>query len=441
MKLNVPVAPVRTHEGAVAKRISPEAELRRSVMSCLLWEGEFYEDGETIADRICELIPNVNRNVVANLAIEARERMNLRHVPLMIAAEYAKDGFRDLCDQGRSHSPAELIARVIQRPDELAEFLAIYWRNGRCPLSAQVKKGLARAFRKFDRYQLAKYNRAGAIKLRDVMFLCHPKPVDDAQAQLWKELAEKTLEAPDTWEVALSGGADKKTTFERLLAEGRLGGLALLRNLRGMIEAGVSDDLLRLALVTMKTDRILPFRFIAAARHAPDLEPAIEGVMFRSLRGRSQLKGKTAIVVDVSPSMDDCVSSQSVISRMDAGCGVAMIARELCEECEIWSFSRHTVKVPPRRGFALRDAIVNSQEHNGTYLGAAVSKMNDVGQDRLIVITDEQSHDPVPDPVCENSYMINVASNHRGVGYGKWTHIDGWSEGVLDYIGEAEGVR
>ncbi len=64
---------------------------------------------------------------------------------------------------------AETLARVIQRADELAEFVAIYWKDGRVPLSAQVKKGLAAAFPKFDEYALAKYDRGGPVKLRDVL--------------------------------------------------------------------------------------------------------------------------------------------------------------------------------------------------------------------------------------------------------------------------------
>ena len=99
---------------------------------------------------------------------------------------------------------AETLARVIQRADELAEFVAIYWAQGREPLSAQVKKGLAAAFPKFDEYALAKYDRAGAVRLRDVLFLCTRVRVDEAQAALWKRLAENELATPDTWEVALS---------------------------------------------------------------------------------------------------------------------------------------------------------------------------------------------------------------------------------------------
>ncbi len=62
------------------------------------------------------------------------------------------------------------------------------------------------------------------------------------------------------------------------------------------------------------------------------------------------------------------------------------------------------------------------------------------GYDRLIVITDEQSHDSVPAPRGKG-YVINVASNQNGVGYGPWTHIDGWSEAVVEYIAELEAAQ
>ena len=57
---------------------------------------------------------------------------------------------------------------------------------------------------------------------------------------------------------------------------------------------------------------------------------------------------------------------------------------------------------------------------------------------QLIVLTDEQSHDRVPDPEKGRGYMINLASNQHGVGYGVWTYIDGWSEAVITYIRELE---
>lgn len=191
----------RTHEGAPAAVIHPEAALRRAVLSSLLWESQFYEDGITVADRIAALVPQVDAAVVAALAIEARERIHLRHVPLLLVREMARHA---------SHRVlvAETLARVIQRADELAEFVAIYWKEGRQPLSAQVKKGLAAAFVKFDAYQLAKYDRWAPVRLRDVLFLCHARPLDVTQEVFWKQLAEGTLPSPDTWEARLTAGTE-----------------------------------------------------------------------------------------------------------------------------------------------------------------------------------------------------------------------------------------
>jgi 60 kDa SS-A/Ro ribonucleoprotein len=128
------------------------------------------------------------------------------------------------------------------------------------------------------------------------------------------------------------------------------------------------------------------------------------------------------------------LSRRSEMQRTDAAYGLAVLVREIAEKAAVYSFSDRVVEVPARRGFALRDAIDASQPHNGTYLGNAVEWLNNGERyDRLIVITDEQAHDTVPKPKGKG-YVINVASYKNGVGYGKWTHIDGWSESVIEYI-------
>jgi len=428
----------RTHEGGRAAKITPEQALRRSVLSCMLWEDEFYEDGEQIAGRIRLLVPFVAAEKVAALAVEARERMKLRHAPLLLVREMARHAtHRQLV--------GETLGRVIQRADELAEFVAIYWAGGRQPLSAQVKKGLAAAFSKFDEYALAKYDRAGAVRLRDVLFLSHARPVDEAQAALWKRLADNELATPDTWEVSLSaagrGDTSKRAVWERLLAERKLGALALLRNLRNLHEAGVAEELVLSALATMKTDRVLPFRFLAAARNAPQWEDALEQAMFCALDGRgNRLAGHTVLLVDVSGSMEVNLSQRSEMRRSDAAYGLAILLREIAEKVSIYTFSDRAQLVPSRRGMALRDALDKSQPHGATFLGRALASVEShwrTGYDRLVVITDEQAHDDVG-AVQGKGYVINVASNRNGVGYGEWTHVDGWSEAVVDYIAELE---
>jgi 60 kDa SS-A/Ro ribonucleoprotein len=456
MKTNVALkrAPMFTHEGAPAAHINAEAQLRRSVMACMLWEDGFYESGQGIADRIRALVPQVRPDFAAACAYHARTAMKLRHVPLLIVREMAR-----LPEHKKL--VGKLLCDVIQRPDEITEFCSIYWKSndGKRTLAAQVKKGLAQAFNKFDEYALAKYNRDGAVKLRDALFLAHAKPTDKGAARytkverkegvarnlnereaLFLRLVDGTLETPDTWEVALSAGEDKRAAFERLMGEKKLGALAFLRNLRNMHGAGVEKATVAAYAEGLKIDRVLPFRFITAARIVPQWEDVLEPLMMKCLAGQEKLPGRTVLLVDVSGSMDYQLSAKSDTTRMDAAMGLGVLVREVCEDAQIFTFSNQIVQIAPRRGFALRDAMKNSQQHAGTYLAQSVAAINaQVPYDRLIVITDEQTHDGAGKPKGRG-YVVNVANNQRGVGYGAWTHIDGWSEAIIDYIREFEAT-
>lgn len=295
-KTNVPqkkTAPL-THEGGRAKIINAEKQLRRSVMACLLWENQFYEDGVSIADRIANLIPKVDPDIVSKIAIDARELMKLRHVPLWIT---------------------------------------------RCMAELDSHKGL------------------------------------------------------------------------------------------------VAETLINTALADGNFSKVLPFRFIAAAKYNPHIEPAIEKAMLKCLKAKDKLMGSTILLIDSSGSMNRKLSGRSQLNRHEAACGLAILCREICERIKIFDFAGDIHTVPNRGGFGLRDAI--RKPHNGTRLGGAITYVNQFNSDRIICITDEQSHDNVPDPI-NTGYMINVASYENGVGYGKWIHIDGWSEAILDYIKEFE---
>lgn len=448
-----------THEGAKAwPHMKPEQRLRRSVLSCLLWEDEFYEEGQSIAERIAEAAEAVPVTTLAALAVEARSQFNLRHVPLHLLAILAR--------RARGSSlVSQTIGAVIQRADELAEFLTLYAKaNGVLPnavkpkLSAQVKRGLALAFTKFDAYQLAKYDRGGAVRLRDALFLCHAKPNDDEQAALWKQLIAGELPVPDTWEVALSGGADKKETFERLLREGRLGYLALLRNLRNMEQAGCDVDLVRGAIRARKgAHRVLPFRFIAAARAVPKMEPALDDALLATLAQQPKIPGKTIVVIDVSGSMRAPLSARSDMTRLDAACALGAIARELCENAVIYATAgddyrriHSTAEVPARHGMALVDATAQMMTPlggGGIFLKQVMDWIyeREKRADRIIVITDEQDCGESSGDSPRNArafgdenYLINVASYKNGIGYGAWTHIDGFSERVFTFIRENE---
>lgn len=450
-------SPVFTHEGGKATPANPWLELRRSVLACFLFEDTFYEKGSDHAQRVADLVKQVPPEKVAALAVEARDQMHLRHLPLFLVRELARV-------RGNGALVADTLPRVIQRADELCEYLAIYYRDvapnapDAPPLSAGSKRGLERALRKFDEYRLAKYDRDGRFKLRDVLRLVHPRPLSPEQAALWGRVIKRELATPDTWEVALSGGGaeqDKKATWERLLTEGKLGGLALLRNLRNLQTAGVDRELLKHAIVEANYRHVLPFRFVTAAGYAPELEGELEQAMLKALLVRDDMRdgfptkvpevtlgGRTLLLLDVSGSMNSVLSNKSETTRLDAACGLAIYLREACPEIAVLTFSERVVQVPSRRGFALCDAVRQSQSHSVTYLAQALAllkRTQAVTIDRIIVVTDEQSHDGGIPAWIPKSYVINVGTYKNGVSHGNgWTHIDGWSERIVQYIAEYE---
>ena len=438
--------------GVAVRSISPEAMLRRSVLSTMLWEGNAYGiDGETVANRIKNLVTKVQPEYVSLLAVEARSKFNLRHVPLLLGRELAR-----ACKLS-----ADTLADMIQRPDEMGEFLSIYWKDGKTAVSNQVKKGLAKCFSKFNEYQLAKWDSNGAaVSLRDVMFLCHPRPTSVAQEILFKKIANKELETPDTWEVALSGGADKRDTFIRLMGERKLGALAFLRNLRNMVNAGVPESIIRNYSKDINLERVLPFRYIAAVKHAPQLTDMLEDMMFRTLAKAPKLPGRTVLVVDTSGSMHSGLSSKSELNRMDAAAALAMLAREICEEVAIYatagsdSHRKHaTMRIPAHRGFALSQYITGDEVRSkigggGIFMVqvmdwiAAQEAGNKV--DRVLVFTDENDCDHGRDPATakvlakDRSYVMNIAAHQNGINSGRYEVISGFSEAVLDYIRAVE---
>lgn len=455
--------PIFTGGGGQAIRISALANMRRNVLTCLLWEDTFYDTGKGRAKGLWDLIKECHPDDIASLAIEAREQMHLRHVPLFLAA--------GLCLMRTTHPDhvdpllvESTIARIIQRPDELSEFLAIYWggktneKKRPFPLSRAAKRGLQRAFGKFNEYSLAKYagNKKG-LSLLDVMRIVHPKPVDQAQSALWKRLRDGELASPETWENRLSRGENKKAVFEDMLEEGQLGGLAFLRNLRNMEEAKV-DRRAILKRFEGNFDRVLPFRFIAAAKHAPSFEAQIEQAMFKAVAALPRLAGTTVLIVDVSGSMGAGLSGKSDMNRLEVAASLAMITRELAEDPILIATAgsdrtgiHRTMLMPARRGMGMHDTINTAYKGmggGGIFLVQALNAGREiVGRDvdRVIVLTDEQDCDRQlkpgkAKPFGRFNYLINISNEKNGVGYGEqWTaHIDGWSERVFDFITACE---
>ncbi|HVW98177.1 MAG TPA: TROVE domain-containing protein [Mucilaginibacter sp.] len=205
MKFNLPnkvKTQVANYEGAKAFSMSTEMELYAAVVTWSL-NDSFYERDEERLNRLRGLIAKCDPMFVGKLAVYARTKMYMRSVPLVLVTELAKQ-----------HSGDDLVARVtagvVNRPDEITELPTRYELLNRCEgpkklnrLSKQLQKGLSIAFNRFDEYQFAKYNRDGAIKLRDALFLVHPKAKDELQQVLFNKIVNGDLQTPYTLETEL----------------------------------------------------------------------------------------------------------------------------------------------------------------------------------------------------------------------------------------------
>lgn len=341
---------VTNYMGGKSYKLDVATELYTAVVTTMLDDSYYEKAGERLK-RIRKLIVENDPAFVAKLAIYARQKMYLRTIPQVLLVELAK-----------VHSGDSLVSvtlpKVVRRADEITELLAYYsvanTRSGNKvlnKLSKQLQKGLATAFNQFDEYQFAKYNRQTTVTLKDALFLVHPKPKDKEQQTLFDKIVNDNLAIPYTWETQLSqlgqqnfDSEELKTEakaklWEELVLSGKIGYMALLRNLRNIILQGTDIALNQALTIIADKNRVakskqLPFRFLSAyvelekQRKQVDvfvddkrkkLEKAIEGLeqaVVHSIDNLPDMGGKTLILSDNSGSMFGDAGGNSLVSAM-----------------------------------------------------------------------------------------------------------------------------
>ena len=350
---------VTNYEGGQAYRLSPEWQLYTAAVTSSLSD-KFYEKADARIETLRKLIVRCDPVFVAQLAVYARQKMNMRSIPLVLAVELAK------VHRGDS-TVNKMVSGIVQRADEITELLAYYQlANQRQDtkklnrLSKQLQSGLQDAFNKFDEYQFAKYNRDAEVKLRDALFLVHPKAKDESQQVLFNKIVNNELEIPYTWETELSAlgqtgfvsDTEKEIAFRMkwedvCSSDLKIGYMALMRNLRNILEAGVSQQHITKVCETLSNaeavhrSKQLPFRFLAAYREISKVKSAYAGRVLDALEkavavSAENIAGfgedtKVLIAADVSGSMQKAISPKSKILSYDIGLMLAMLLKSRCK--------------------------------------------------------------------------------------------------------------
>lgn len=417
---------VVNHEGEKAFRMSPELELYTAVVTGSL-EPLAYEGTSERLNRITSLIGKVSPEFVAKLAVYARREMNLRSIPLVLLVELA-----------RRHSGDNLVPRAVAgtvlRADEIAELLMCYqWLNPSSgvkklgKLSRGIQNGLKESFNRFDEYQFAKYNRDGAVKLKDALFLVHPKAKNEAQQALFDKIVAGTLETPYTWETELSALGQQKfdspeakkaavrEKWEELIASRKVGYMAMLRNLRNILDAGVGADYIAQVCAYLSDpaqvvkSKQFPFRFLSAYREIRDnrspqtatVLTALEKAVEASAENVTGFDSGTSVLVacDVSGSMRCPVSRNSTVENYDIGLVLGMLLQNRCQSVVSGIFG-DTWKVVnlPRTGI-LSNTVALRQIGNTVGFSTNGYKVidyligNKVRMDKVMMFTDCQMWD------------------------------------------------
>jgi len=341
--------------GGQAYKQSPEMALVSLLLTSFV-NDQFYRDGnKSLEDLRSHIKSNKNKEFVAKSAIFARDEFGMRSITHALAGELTSE------ISGLEWAKS-FYEKVISRVDDMTEIMSYYLNNKtdkkKPKFPSSLKKGFAKAFDKFDAYQLAKYKGENKdVKLVDVVNLVHPIPTKRNEDAL-NSLVNGQLKNTKTWESMLTKAGQeakseddltqlKSDAWKQLIESKTLGYFALLRNLRNIItQAPETIDLACEMLVDVNMiskSKVLPFRFTTAYEEINKLSQdsttrkvimALDQALNISAMNVPKFDGETLVVIDTSGSMSGKPSEiaslfGSMIAKVN-GCDVMTFDNFAC---------------------------------------------------------------------------------------------------------------
>lgn len=452
--------------GKAFKIKDPKEEL---YFACLttFFKDTFYETGDERLERIRACIdliikkdPNQGAIWLCQLAIVLRENFNLRSVNHVIIGEVAKR------TRG-SDILARTIAYTAHRPDDLSEIAAYVGT----PMPKQVKRGIRRSLQKFDRYQLGKYRMEGKeYSLVDLFNLTHPNPQHTSKeaAAAWKDLIAGKLKSEDTWETLLSNAkndAERRLALCDLIAEDKIGYMALIRNLNNLQKYDMPPRIMSMALEKIVDadeigrSKLMPFRFYNAYKNVKGnikMTKAISEAMdIACLKNGKTFEGSILIAIDSSGSMHSVKDEDtSPFSKAAILAGIILKKAGKYDEEDyftdviLYSDKVFTPILNPSIPLADLVQSIDSQKiSGGTNTGLVFDHIAKEGieYDRIIILSDNESwggnvmasYTNMKEELGSNPqvFAIDIAGNGTfDIEGPNVTRISGWSDKILEFM-------
>lgn len=463
--------------GYPAYKMADKEHLVTAVLTTMFGEPKYYGSTDNDIVRLATQCAKADPEFLCKLACYARNVGNMRSVSHVLTAVIARE-----CPVYTRVT----IRNVVVRPDDITEIMSCYASMYGKPFPNAMKREIASVMQKFNEYQIAKYNGGNkSLKFRDVLRITHPVPASQEVSELFGKILNDTLETPYTWEVELSARGNTKEVWDELIASGKVGYMALLRNLRNIVKCKANIEPVLATLsdpVQVKKSRQLPFRFYSAYRTlkneglmTPDIHKTLEAALVSSIDNMEQIiKGRTLIAVDVSGSMSDPISKKSDVRCCDIASLLGSMASRICEDATVCYFDSADSWscTGSRKGYRIAhygkyDSILATAEKNSFHGGGT-----DMSLPMRFALKEDDARHLKPfdrviyfsDNMCNSSWnglrktVQSMADEYRrnynkdlwihGVdmqGYGtqqfcgnRFNVIAGWGESVLNFINLAE---
>jgi len=396
--------------GGAAFKESAELELV-SLMLTSFVNDRYYESAHDSLKRLELLIGEVDPKFAAQATVYARQEFGMRSIShaAVVDIVWGASG----SDWTRS-----FVYNAIHRVDDMTEIMARHIsKYGKRPIPNALKVGLARAFDKFDDYQLRKYRgERKAVSLIDLVNLVHPKPTE-RNAKALAELVSGKSKGAETWEVKLTQAGQQATSKEEkvklkaeawksLLENRRIGYFALLRNLRNILQQ--APELVELACELLVDERlikkslVMPFRYMVAhdvlmkEKGASKILPALNKALEISCANVPKLPGKTVVLMDDSGSMTwrgRLNGKDSSYSAADIAATFSAILLKTQPDADLIMFSSNAryKSLNTDDSILTMTAIINASKTGAdTNFQVPFQVMGDTKYDRIIILSDMQ---------------------------------------------------
>ena len=443
--------------GHVAYGMTDKSKLVTQVLTSFINEQKFYNDNTKEIQKTISAVIKKDPQFVANLAVFARKEFNMRSVAHVLTAYLAHEV------EGKPYA-RKVVKAVSLRGDDVTEIMSCYLSMFGKPIPNALKKGISDAMQGFDEYTMAKYKGEGKdVKMRDLLCLCRPTPKTSEQSEMWKRCLNGELETPYTWETELSAKGNNAETWEQLIDSGKVGYMALIRNLKNILTASPSNVNKVLDYIqnpeAVRKSKQLPFRFLSAYNELENIGgsrvfDALENAIEASIENMPKLEGTTVIAVDTSGSMSSTISAKSTVCCYEIAMLLGLIANKICDNAIFYTFDTQIKKYAVSHRTGILETVTKTCCGGDTYMELPFTKMisDNVKADRVIVLSDNECNSSWRTPVQKiaDAYRVKTgndvwvhAIDLQGYGTqqfcGKKTNIvAGWSEKVFDFIKLAE---